>query len=172
MKRIGLTLMERMMVLAILVAIASVAIPLIGDSPRDVQATVTRTNLTQVRDAYVRLRSENPFVWNGMADVPLMPWDVRISHLVTKTPGGTLYKDWNPLTPTGWNGPYLKFESSRYPFPTSGDDAFGFRAEDGTLNMECIFDRFHHSTDEWTGLPRDPDHQRCPLVLVSHTTAP
>lgn len=154
MSRRGLTLVEMLVVLAILVAMAAIVVPLLGDSPVDAQSTVTKANLVEVRDAYVRLRVENPFRADGL---PLMPDQIRVGDLFTQT---TLLKAWDPLAKTGWHGPYLRSTGSTYTYPTSGTDARGFTAAHGTGAVPdlCTFDAFHHAD----GLGR-------PLVLNSAT---
>ncbi|MFO0802142.1 MAG: prepilin-type N-terminal cleavage/methylation domain-containing protein [Gemmataceae bacterium] len=159
--RRGLTLVELMVVLAIVVAMAAVVIPLLGDSPRDAQATVTRASMAHVRDAYIRLRVDNPFRRNESGpDTPLMPADIRMADLFlprrlsdNATP---FLRDWNPLTHTGWNGPYLKNTGATYPFPVSGTDLYGFSAMHGASNDPVLMDGFSHT-----------DGRRCPLVFTS-----
>lgn len=159
--RRGLTLMELLVVLTVMVAMAAVVIPLLGDSSRDAQATVTRASMAQVRDAYVRLRVENPFRRNEAGpDSPLMPADIRMADLFMqrKLPDNTtpFLRDWNPLTRTGWNGPYLKSTGATYPFPVSGTDLYGFSAAHGVSTDPVLMDGFSHA-----------DGRRCPLVFTS-----
>ena len=150
MNRTGLTLVELMVVLVVLVAAAALVVPLVGEAPREARATATRTSLETVRDAYVRLRMENPFRADGS---PLTPEQIRVGDLFNRT---ALLKPWDPVVKTGWHGPYLAGVGSTYVFPASGIDPFGFAASHGSSPVAepCLFDPFNHD-----------DGHRCPIVF-------
>lgn len=146
MKRSGLTLMELMAVLTILVITAAFVVPIVvGDTSREAHSTVAKTNLATVRDAFIRLRTDNPFGGDNI-NMPLTPERIRMGDLFERRRSGIeSYREWNPLTNTGWRGPYLNNPGTKYAFPTSGRDLWNYRPDHGINGTDgdfCLYDGY------------------------------
>ena len=148
-RRRGLTMLELLVVLLILAALAGVVIPLLSGQSQSAGETATRASITQVRDAVIRYHIDNP-------NQP--PAEIRIAHLFAARAGtANDVLPWNPLTRIGWHGPYLRATGAVYSY--MGVD--GFDAAYGTgaaAGDPCVFDGYAHA-----------DGRRRPIVLVTRT---
>ncbi len=126
----GLTLLELVVVLMILVALAGVVVPLVSDSVVDSLDTGTRASLTALRDVVSTYwidsgsskklpRPEAASITAGRADHP---------QLIFLFVNPTTLDDNNPMTSdteftfnaayrVGWRGPYLRQATGRFPNP-------------------------------------------------------
>jgi prepilin-type N-terminal cleavage/methylation domain-containing protein len=129
MKRRGLTLLELLVVLAILISLATIVVPVIGTFGRKSQQVATRENLLRLQELLV-----NQY-WADMGELPRPGVkglaDGRKNHPqlrylfvnpdspteeVAKTAGATL------LSARHWNGPYVRHAGARYQVHTEGKD--------------------------------------------------
>jgi prepilin-type N-terminal cleavage/methylation domain-containing protein len=152
MKRRGLTLLELLVVLAILVSLATIIVPVIGHLGRKSQELATRENLLRLQDLI-----SNQY-WADMGELPRPLLDTagkdpkgrarsntpQLRYLFvnpdteepTKTTGATL------LAKRHWNGPYVRHGGARYQidnavdpvtlFPRGFTDSYGLGDETGT----------------------------------------
>ena len=135
--RSGLTLLELIVVLVILVALAGVLVPLIGSSSDDARQTATRATLKNLRDAVLAYAQDMKGVQVGtgtfcyttglprtLADLQKRPTDDKSNPVA----------DFDPLARRGWRGPYLlqstgkfdkiKLDASFAPYGNQDDPAF------------------------------------------------
>jgi prepilin-type N-terminal cleavage/methylation domain-containing protein len=133
-RRRGFTLLEMVIVIAILVAIAGLALFSVSSAEDDAKLQLARSELATLRDACLRWRSDlgrYPDVRDLGLSVPTTP-AATISPLIalvltssqTLTDGSnrplslTRLPSWNPVTRRGGRGPYLSLSEVR-----SVDDA-------------------------------------------------
>jgi len=137
MKRRGLTLLELLVVLLILIALATVVVPTIGMFGRKSQQVATRENLLRLQelllDRYMVDMNELPRPQN-LVGPPARLNHPQLRYLfvnpdtedIGPTPGMTLLSD------RRWNGPYVKHGGARYQL----DAAKGFVAAYGVGDTE------------------------------------
>ncbi len=97
-RRGGFTLLEAVVVLAILVAVTSMVVPLLSSSQDDSLVAVARTEMQAIRQACLRWKQ----------DVGTYP--ANLADLVSNAAPASLAPPldaWNPNTNRGWRGPYL-----------------------------------------------------------------
>lgn len=126
MRRRGLTLLELLVVLTILIALATIVVPVISTFGRKSQDVATRENLLRLQDLLV-----NQY-WPDMGELPrpknLTGPPVRLDRPqlrylfvnpdtedTSKTTGATL------LSTRRWNGPYVRHTGARYQIDNSSD---------------------------------------------------
>ncbi|MCL4207051.1 MAG: prepilin-type N-terminal cleavage/methylation domain-containing protein [Pirellulaceae bacterium] len=116
MKRRGLTLLELVVVLVILVALASLAVPLVGGLAEDSRHDVTRQSLIEIRNVIVNM------YWDDMVDVVRgkvlprpgaaglsagRPDHPQLRYLFVNPNSEDTIRDFDPAYRRGWRGPYL-----------------------------------------------------------------
>jgi len=131
-KRRGLTLLELLVVLLILIALATIVVPTIGMFGSKSQQVTTRENLLRLQellvDRYLPDMNELPRP-SDLTGPPARVNHPQLRYLfvnpdtedITKTAGATL------LSVRKWNGPYVKHGGARYQL----DAAKGFDAAYG-----------------------------------------
>lgn len=144
-RRSGLTLLELVVVLTVLVALAALIVPVLTGTSETAQATVTQSNMRQIADVLVRYRTDNGTLprLGGLSTEP-----VRLRYLFEDPYGGARLYD--PVSKTGWNGPYVAIPNSANTYQTIND----FTVEFGTV-----------------GEPYYPDLWNSPLVVVTRPHA-
>jgi type II secretory pathway pseudopilin PulG len=95
----GLTLIELSVVLLILLALASVLVPMFSGTGRYAQCVATDTTLANIREVIMGNGGQAGY-WNDLGKMP----DTRLHELFNQTPGTPSF---NPVTQRGWRGPYL-----------------------------------------------------------------
>ncbi len=138
----GFTLVEMMVVVVILAAVAALVVSLVDGTLDQAEATVTQANLTTVRDA-LQGSAAAPGYLADMKHVPgFDPLDVRTAHLLEVpawVPAG--FREFDLASRRGWRGPYLArapgvanlnpAPQGGFPFPSdrrfAGDDTFAQR---------------------------------------------
>ncbi|MEM9827983.1 MAG: hypothetical protein AAF958_15435 [Planctomycetota bacterium] len=148
----GLTLIELIIVLIILVGLGGLMIPLFAEVSEDSARSTTSANLVAVRNAVVRQ-------WNDTKLVPLpgplaTPATIRTEaseatrfhlHWLFENPANDPADAGDDFTPTydstssiGWNGPYLLSHSGRYTIDTINE----FTSDYGAADDKAIFDSY------------------------------
>ncbi|HTR40049.1 MAG TPA: type II secretion system protein [Pseudomonadales bacterium] len=116
----GLTLLETVVVMAILVALAAMIIPVLGNmrfggagKNRTAQQIATAATLAAVRDAILG-SSAQPGLWQDLNQQPnYFPQSIAdLYRASTNLP--PQFQTFNPVIRLGWRGPYLNASDARY----------------------------------------------------------
>jgi len=137
----GLTLIELVVVLTVLVALSAMVVPLVSGHGAAARDTGTRSTLQEVRDVILNrylVDVHDPQVieitLEGQPVNVLAPPTIR--SLFQRPEHLTAY---NPSVRLGWNGPYLVETGAQYPgTPTAA--AQGFTPQYGTPGEPAILD--------------------------------
>lgn len=155
-RRVGITLMELLVVLVILIALAGLLLSMLSGTTQDAQATATRTNLQSLANVIAQYRADN------VGQMPLpgatgqsqgrLATQPQLRYLFINPANETTATSYNPFTKTGWNGPYAFTGSGTYPDPTKLDPylavnknkttfaANGFTTIYGLAGDPCVLD--------------------------------
>jgi prepilin-type N-terminal cleavage/methylation domain-containing protein len=136
--RSGLTLLELVIVLAILVALATIAVPLIGNLVGDSRKDVTRQSLNEIRNVLANM------YWDDMGELPRPGAlglgagrqdhpQVRYLFIGPATEDNSV--DYDPTYRRGWRGPYLMDKGAGFPTPDAN-----FTDYYGESNDPAVFD--------------------------------
>ena len=138
-RRTALTLLELLITLVVLAALAGIVVPLLSGTTDMAQTRVTNANLVMVRDAILnryrpdmlgRLpRPGQPGLDAGRPDRPQM----RYLFVNPATEEAT--ETYDPLARKGWNGPYLARN-----FGTYTADPTNFTTDYGQTGDPCVTD--------------------------------
>ncbi len=123
--RRGLTLLELMMVLLILVALAGLAVPLLTQHGDDARETATRATLTELRDAVMTYHGDHLGALPMPRTTAPVPSRSASAQLVFLFVNPTTFEDADAGTSDtaytfdstyqrGWRGPYLASATGRY----------------------------------------------------------
>lgn len=166
MKRNAFTLAELMIVLTILVVVAAIVIPLLGNSDEDAKTTVTNSSLVQMRDVVLgRYRIDMgslplPGDYGQGKGRPFLP-QVRYLFVNPKTETAldvdSQENDFDPFVKRGWRGPYLMSGSGTYSI-----DADNNKNPDRTRTISGFLKDYGE-----TGDPAVLDGWGNPIVIVS-----
>jgi len=137
----GLTLIELVVVLTVLVALSAMVVPLVSGHGAAARDTGTRSTLQEVRDVILNRYLVDvhdpqviPITLEGDSVNVLAPPTIR--SLFQKPEHLAAY---NPSVRLGWNGPYLVETGAQYPgTPTAV--AQGFTPQYGTPGEPAILD--------------------------------
>lgn len=137
----GLTLIELVVVLTVLVALSAMVVPLVSGNAAAARDTGTRSTLGEVRDVIMNrylVDVHDPQVieitLGGQPVNVLAPPTIRsLFHKPEHLPS------YNPTVRLGWNGPYLVETGAQYP-ATPTAIAQGFTADYGTPGGPAILD--------------------------------
>ena len=119
------SLIELVVVLLILVAVAGVVIGLVGDSVKQSRQDATRVNLELIRDVIVGSDQHTGYFHDQEADDPLhrypRPLDSspreehpQLRYLFINPDLESVTVNFDPLTRLGWRGPYLQHSNGTY----------------------------------------------------------
>ena len=134
-------MLELVMVVAIIGALAAMLVPLMDRNREDAESTVARVSLQAVAEAFAGSATQ-PGLLSDMRGVPgFKPENLRVHDLLSASRIGTDYpgsENHDPATRRGWRGPYLRSPvgaSNTVParsgkFPLAEDVRFG---GDGTF---------------------------------------
>ena len=131
--RRAVTLVELVVVMAILVALAGLVIPQFVSTTEDARGTAGRSSLVEVRDAVLQF-------WNDCKYDPILSANPRIQIVDLIDPRSSNLEVFNPNVPDstlGWNGPYLE-QSGRY--TVKGSTAVDYTAAYGTDDDPAVLD--------------------------------
>lgn len=106
----GLTLLELVVVVALLVVLAGFIIPLAAGQIDKARTTATNANLVLIRDAIMGT-SDKPGFYTDTGQFPKTLKDLFIDPFASTDPLATFNRD----TGRGWHGPYLIPTGSTYP---------------------------------------------------------
>ncbi|MDA7980294.1 MAG: prepilin-type N-terminal cleavage/methylation domain-containing protein [Pirellulales bacterium] len=142
--RAGVTLVELMIVLVILVGLASVMVPMFANSREDSAERTTRASLVAVRDALTQQHLDTKYIaLTGPPEtVAIDATRFHLRWLFHNPVTGDASNDFDPDTRTGWNGPYLMNNTGQY-------------AIDATKNLTASYgsDGDPAILDTYTGTP-------------------
>ena len=130
----GLTLVELVVVLTIMVALGGLVIPRLtstGDTARDV---VSVASTVEIRDAVMQFWSDCKYAYPAM---PVEDQRIQLGHLLTMPSIGA-FAAFDPNVRLGWNGPYLQTDGKTYLI----DSANGFSSIYGDATQLAIRDTF------------------------------
>jgi type II secretory pathway pseudopilin PulG len=142
-RRDALTLMELVVVMGVLVALAAVLVPFVTTAPDDARQTTTKATLKALRDAvlsyYQDMKGVAVAKQSGdvgpaeMTNDTGIPYSLRNLQLPPVGTDGKLI-GYDPVTRRGWRGPYVmqstgKFDptvlgTTFFPYGALGDPAF------------------------------------------------
>lgn len=143
-KRRGLTLVELVVVLTILVALGSMVIPVMSSTGQRSSDTTTDATLVAVRDAMGQWWSDTKYVAlpGTPASVATEAQRFQVRWLFENPVTGNSAAGFDPDTQIGWNGPYLIDQTGEY----AVNVASGFTTTYGA-------DGDPAAIDSWTGSP-------------------
>ena len=143
-QRRGLTLVELVVVLTILVALGSMVIPVLRGTGQRSSDTTTDATLVAVRDALQQWWSDTKYV-----ALPGTPTTVateadrfQLRWLFENPVTGNSIESFDPDTRIGWNGPYFVDQTGDY----TVNAANGFTVDYGTDGDPAVI-------DSWTASP-------------------
>ncbi len=106
--RKGHTLVELVVVLSVLAALAGMLVPLFTGTIQNAQQVTTEHSLVSVRDAVREYwRDTKHVTLNGITSVAIETNRLDISWLFANPVTGDATEDFSPNTLMGWRGPYL-----------------------------------------------------------------
>ena len=141
--RNALTLVEMLVVLAILAGLAGVMVPIFTNTRSDSAERTTKASLVAIRDALTHQWVDTKYVplddgTGTPATAAEQTERFQIRWLFDSPVSGMSNSDFDPDTRIGWNGPYLASFTGRY----SLDSASNFDATYGAANDPAILDSF------------------------------
>lgn len=110
MSRRAFTLVELLVVLLILAAVAGVAVTMTAGQGQDAAQKATDVSLVRIREAILG-GAEGPGYSSDRADGALPS---KIADLILNPATGDSTQTWDPVTKLGWRGPYLRGQGVRY----------------------------------------------------------
>jgi prepilin-type N-terminal cleavage/methylation domain-containing protein len=141
MRRCGLTLLELVVVMIILVALASLAVPLIGNLVGDSRGDVTRQSLIEVRNVIANMYWDDMGKRLPRADpVARQPptrkiENPQVRYLFINPTTENSVRDYDPAYRRGWRGPYLMNPGFEFPLPnTNFTDHYGQEGDPAVID--------------------------------------
>lgn len=105
-----LTLIELIVTILILVGLSSILIPLFGNTVKETRSRTSQVSLYKIRDA-VMGSAETPGYFQDIGSLPIDLGDLY----VVPSSLSTNLQSYDPVTKTGWRGPYLeRLNAGRY----------------------------------------------------------
>lgn len=123
LRRGGFTLLELIVVLFVLVALAAIVVPLLTDTIPQAHEATSDSTLIAVRDAVARY-------WQDSGSLKLVP---KVQDLFVQP---TAMPNYDPRYKVGWNGPYLLNATGTYTINTSAN----FTSDYGANNDRAVLD--------------------------------
>lgn len=138
----GLTLVELVVVLAILVALGGLVIPRLMATTDAARETATRASAVEIRDAVMRFWSDCKYSYpNGNAN----DQRIQLGHLLELP---STFSEFDPNLRLGWNGPYLQNDGRLY----SIDLGAGFTTAYGDASQPTVRDTFANQDYDLDGV--------------------
>lgn len=162
-RRHGLTLIELVIVLAILVALGSLVIPQFPESRHSTAVAATRANLVVLRDAATAYFEDTKTTALPGYPVTLAeePQRFHIRWLFQSPVSGSPVSEFDPDVRLGWNGPYIAMKTGTY----GVDAARNLTVLYGDEDDPALLDAFTGTpiVIQWANAPLRP----CDLRIVS-----
>ena len=130
--RNGLTLVELVIVLTILVAIAGLVTPRLMSTADSARDGATHASAVEIRDAVMRFWSDCKYEYPSS---PIEDQRIQVGQLLEQPAG---MQSFNPDVGLGWRGPYLQADGRRYIV----DSTSGFTTIYGDTTQSAIRDAF------------------------------
>jgi len=136
----GLTLLELVVVLTVLVALAAIIVPTLTGTSESAQSTVAQANLRQLEDLIIRYRADNhrlprpgfADLNEGRVNAPQLRYlflNPGAQNTAWPGPGpdptGTAFNTFDATSRNGWNGPYFPGRSIPYRLGNGFTNEFG-----------------------------------------------
>lgn len=136
-------MVELLIVLVLLVALAGILVPIFGNVTDDAAMQTTQASLVAIRDAVVRSWTDTKYVsLPGSGGSPPTEAEeterFHIRWLFNSPVSGVATSDFDPDSRIGWNGPYLTQFTGRYAI----DDSRNLTATYGSDNDPSVLDSF------------------------------
>lgn len=113
--RQGLTLIELIVVLAILIGLASLLVPVLTSSREDSAEQTTQASLVALRAAVIQQYQDTRFInYDGTNTVAVEANRFHLRWLFENPVTGDRTIGFDPVARTGWNGPYLASNTGIY----------------------------------------------------------
>ncbi|HYV34904.1 MAG TPA: hypothetical protein VE988_04315 [Gemmataceae bacterium] len=115
-KRAGLTLMELVVVIAILVAMAGIVVPLLSSSTRDAGSTTTVASMQGLKNAILAYSLDMkgvPVAFGSQSNTTGVPQSLK-DLLVQPAGYQGANVAYDPVTRRGWRGPYLSSMGGKF----------------------------------------------------------
>ncbi len=167
--QLGLTLLEMVVVIAILAVLAGLIVPMLGNlrfggagGNRTAQQIATATTLASVRGAILGTTAQ-PGLWQDLGERPTyFPQSIADLFLASTNLPKQLHA-FDPVTQLGWRGPYLISSDAHYSV-----DATNFTAAYGSNGDPAILDAWGKpivlQVPQVTGATLDEEVQNARLV--------
>ncbi|MEM8666806.1 MAG: type II secretion system protein [Planctomycetota bacterium] len=135
----GLTLIELIVVLAILVGLAGLVVPIFSNTYADSAERTTNATLVAARAAMIRQWTDTKYVTlDGSTSTASDAERFQTRWLFNSPVTGLSAADFDPDTRIGWNGPYLVSSTGRYAVNATTK----FIADYGATGDPAIVDSF------------------------------
>ncbi len=144
----GLTLVELVVVLTILVALGGLVIPRLMATTEVARETATLASAVEIRDAVLRFWSDCKYAYPSKdlhPDVNANDQRIQLGHLLELP---STFPVFNPNLRLGWNGPYLQSDGRLY----SIDDGSGFTSAYGDASQPAVRDTFANQDYDLDGV--------------------
>ena len=151
-QRVGLTLVELVVVLAILVALAGLATPRLMSTAVTARQTATHASAVEIRDAVTQLWSDCKYQIEGRR--------IQLDYVLTDERPDLLL-DFDVNAGLGWRGPYLQSDGRRYIV----DAASGFTSVYGDASQLAVRDGYVNQDYDGDG----NDESGSPFVIQEPT---
>lgn len=152
--RFAFSLLELVVVMAILVVLAGLVILEIGNFQEKASYATTKTTLNTVRDAINGASAGQGYRQDMRSFPTTQPTESlpgTLASLYVAPAGATLY---NPVTRLGWHGPYLSGDTGTFQINVGA----GFTANYGAANDPAPVDAWNHPIV--IQIPSDPTYAR------------
>jgi competence protein ComGC len=154
--RRALTLIELVVVLTILVALAGLVVPRLFATGDQARIVATDASLVEIRKAVERFWIDCKFDADQLLDAERR---LRLSDLLTPRPGFRVFDPRVPDANVGWNGPYLEPSGVYRITGTTAEDYTDLYGEEGELAVLDAWQRpfviQEFDSNVPVGLPRD-----------------
>ncbi|MEM6363593.1 MAG: type II secretion system protein [Planctomycetota bacterium] len=135
----GLTIVELVVVMTILIALAGVVVPNLMQSSETSREVVADASAIEIRDAVMQFWSDCKYAF---PQAPITDQRIQLGHLLEMPTSFGSFTPFDREVRLGWNGPYLQIDGKRYlvdasnGFTTTLGDASQFAVRDVYINQD------------------------------------